>query len=88
MKLPNKILIGNNYNISKSRSEVQCCVYCERVIGKGKYAICLSNKSDELILLKYLWIHIDCIDLLQKSINSGVDPFRKDINTYNVIESL
>jgi len=86
--LPNRIKIGQNITLSKCRSKIQTCISCGRLIKKGRIGICMTNKTDEMVLRKCLWMHLGCSDTFAENIRKAYIPFKEDIDTHNVIEGL
>jgi len=56
------IKVNNRIAFKKCKSEVQQCVHCGKIIGRGIVGLILRNKGEGIALKKNLWLHTICID--------------------------
>ena len=72
------IQINERISIKKSRTDIQCCVYCGKKINRV-YALNMSNKGDELAIHKNLWLHIKCMKPYAKLLLSIISSNKKEL---------
>jgi hypothetical protein len=62
------IKINDRLKFEACRSQHQQCVYCGKEMGIGGIGVCMSNVTDELTMNKNLWIHIECLPKMARTV--------------------
>lgn len=71
--------INKTTKIKCCKSKNQNCVNCNKRIGKGRLAITMTNKTDNLTIKKNLWMHINCVEPYFEMIKIEIKKHKRKI---------